>query len=65
MSYRYRECSVCHGTMDPEEGNGGVCDECIQKKAEELAREEMLKRLFDSNTRAGFRQMRMEDFLNV
>lgn len=65
MSYKLRRCSECHGAMDPEEGCNGVCDECIQKKSEELARRESLKNLFGSRTRIQFNQMRMEDFLNV
>ena len=64
MSYRNRECRICHGNMDPEEGYGGVCDECIQMESEKLKRNETLKTLFDPRIQVQFKQMRMEDFIN-
>ncbi len=65
MSYRYRKCRVCHGAMDPGEGYGGMCDECIQKESENTARQEMMKSLFGPGMRIQFEQMEMEDFLNA
>lgn len=65
MSCRYRECRVCRGAMDPGEGCGGVCDECIQKEAEKSAREGAFNSMFSSEAGMGFRQMEMEEFLHV
>ena len=61
MSYRYRKCRICNGSMDPEEGSGNICDECIQKESEELGRRKAFKNLFDPGTQIQFQQMRMED----
>ena len=32
----YRQCKKCGCAMDPGEGRGGVCDDCIKEEQERM-----------------------------
>lgn len=55
------QCEICGCTMDPGEGSGGVCEECIFEKDQKIVRRRELEQMCRS---LNYKQMEMEEFIN-
>ena len=55
------ECRECHDTFDPGELRQGMCQDC----REAIEYKEHCRREAERVMTAGFKQMRMEDIINV
>lgn len=58
--YGKYQCKSCGCTMDPGEGQNGMCEDCVSGETEQRRRREMLDRMIRSTD---YKQMEMEEFL--
>ncbi len=57
----FRTCSVCGHPMDPGEGQGGICEDCLEYREQLENRRKAVERMVRATE---YEQMEMEEFLN-